>query len=45
VELVATTIEERLVEVWENVEKHMASIAYQVQEVKTSLEQLRIEAS
>jgi hypothetical protein len=45
VELVVTTVEERLAEVWENVEKHRASIIDQVQEVKTALEQLRIRAS
>jgi hypothetical protein len=45
VELVVTTVEERLAEVWENVEKHRASIADQVQEVKTVLEQLRIGAA
>ena len=43
VELVVTTVEERLDDVWENVEKHMALIAYQVQEVKIVLEKLRIE--
>jgi hypothetical protein len=37
VELVVKTVEERLTEVWENVEKHRASIAYQVKEVKTML--------
>jgi hypothetical protein len=42
VELVATTIEDRLSEAWENVEKHRASIIEQVQEVKTALEQLNI---
>jgi hypothetical protein len=44
VELVATTVEDRLSEVWENVEKHRASIFEQVQEVKTMLEKLRIRA-
>jgi hypothetical protein len=42
VELVVTTVEERLAEVWENAEKHKDSIANQVQEVKVSLEKLRI---
>jgi hypothetical protein len=45
VELVATTVEEILVEVWENVEKHRALIADQVQEVKTALEKIRIGAA
>jgi hypothetical protein len=44
VELIATTVEDRLSEVWENVEKHRDSILEQVQEVKTALEQLRIRA-
>jgi len=43
--LVATTIEERLAEVWENVEKQRASIADQVQDVKIALEKLRIGAT
>jgi hypothetical protein len=38
VELVATIVEERLAKVWENAEKHRASIVDQVQEVKTALE-------
>jgi hypothetical protein len=42
VELIAMTVEDRLSEVWENVENHRASILEQVQEVKTALEQLRI---
>jgi hypothetical protein len=42
VEIVATTIEYRLSELWENVEKHRDSIFEQVQEVKTVLEQLKI---
>jgi hypothetical protein len=42
VELKATTFEDRLSKAWENVEKHMASIIEQVQEVKTALEQLKI---
>jgi hypothetical protein len=45
VELLVTVVEERLVEVWENTEKHKASIADQVQEVKTVLENLRIEVA
>jgi hypothetical protein len=45
VELVATIVEERLAEVLENVERHMASIADQVKEVKVVLEQLGIEAT
>jgi hypothetical protein len=44
VELIAMTVEDRLSEVWENVENHRASILEQVQEVKTTLEQLRIRA-
>jgi hypothetical protein len=44
VELVATTVEDRLSEVWENAEKHRDSILEQVQEVKTVLEQFRIRA-
>jgi hypothetical protein len=44
VELVVTTVKERLIEVWDNVEKQRASIGDQVQEVKTTLEQLRIRA-
>lgn len=44
-ELVATIVEERLAEVWENAKKHRASIVVQVQEVKTALEQLRISAA
>jgi hypothetical protein len=44
VELIATTVEDRLSEVWENMENHRASILEQVQEVKTALEQLRIRA-
>jgi hypothetical protein len=42
VELIATTVEDRLLEVWENVENHRVSILEQVQEVKTALEKLRI---
>jgi hypothetical protein len=42
VEMIAMTVEDRLSEVWENVENHRASILEQVQEVKTVLEQLRI---
>jgi hypothetical protein len=42
VELVATTVEDRLLEVWENVEKHRASIMEKAQEVKTVLEQFWI---
>jgi hypothetical protein len=42
VKLVVTIFEERLAEVWENVEKHRDSIVNQVQEVKTAMEQLRI---
>ena len=44
-DLVATIVEDRLDEVWENAEKHRASIFDQVQEVKTALEQLRIEVA
>jgi hypothetical protein len=44
VELVVTTVEEILVEVWENEEKNRDLIADKVQEVKTMLEQLRIRA-
>jgi hypothetical protein len=44
VELVATTIEDRLSEAWENAKKHRDSIIEQVQEVKTALEQLKIRA-
>jgi hypothetical protein len=42
VELVATTNEEILVEVWENAEKHRYLIADQVQAIKILLEQIRI---
>jgi hypothetical protein len=42
VELIATTIEDRMLEGWENVEKHKASILEIIQEVKNALEQLRI---
>jgi hypothetical protein len=42
VELISMTVEDRLLEVWENAENHKASILEQVQEVKTALEQLRI---
>jgi hypothetical protein len=35
VELIATTVEDRLSEVWENVENHRASILEKIQEVKT----------
>jgi hypothetical protein len=45
VELVATTVEERLVEVWENVEKHRASIADQVQEVKIVAREVKDQGS
>jgi hypothetical protein len=38
VELVATPVEEILAEVWENVDKYMASIVDQVKELKTTLE-------
>jgi hypothetical protein len=44
VELIATTVEDRLSEVWENTENHRASILEKIQEVKTALEQLRIRA-
>jgi hypothetical protein len=44
VELIATTVEDRLSEVWENAENHRASILEKIQEVKTALEQLRIRA-
>jgi hypothetical protein len=42
VELISTTVEDRLSKVWENAENHRYSIMEQVQEVKTALEQLRI---
>jgi hypothetical protein len=42
VELIATTVEYRLSKVWENVDKHRVSILEQVQDVKTTLENLRI---
>jgi hypothetical protein len=35
-------VEDRLSEVWENAENHRASILEKIQEVKTTLEQLRI---
>jgi hypothetical protein len=41
-DLIATTVEDRLSEVWENEENHRYSILEQVQEVKNALEQLRI---
>jgi hypothetical protein len=42
VELIATKVEDRLSEVWENTKNHRASILEQIQEVKIVLEQLRI---
>jgi hypothetical protein len=45
VDLVVTTVKEKLTEVWENAEKQRDSIVNQVQEVKTTLGQLRIGAS
>jgi hypothetical protein len=42
IELIATTVEDRLSEVWENAENHRASILEHVQEVKIMLEHLRI---
>jgi hypothetical protein len=42
VELIATTVEDRLSEVWENAENHRASILEKIQEVKTVLEQLKV---
>jgi hypothetical protein len=42
VELIAMRVEDRLSEVWENTEKHKASILEQIQEVKNALEQLWI---
>jgi hypothetical protein len=42
VELVAITVEHRLLEVWENAEKNQALIFEKKQEVKNALEQLRI---
>jgi hypothetical protein len=38
VEIIATTIKDRLSEVWENSENHQASILEQVQAVKNTLE-------
>jgi hypothetical protein len=42
VELIAKTVEDRLSELWENVENHRDSILKHVQQVKTALEKLRI---
>jgi hypothetical protein len=42
VDLIATTVEDRLSDMWENVENHRASILEQIQEVKTALEQLKV---
>jgi hypothetical protein len=44
VELIATTVQDQLSEVWENVENHRDLILEKIQEVKTVLEQLRIRA-
>jgi hypothetical protein len=41
-ELIAMTVEDRLSDVWENVENHQASILEQIQEVKIMLEQLKV---
>jgi hypothetical protein len=38
VELISTTVEDQLSEVWENVENHQASILEKIKEVKTALE-------
>jgi hypothetical protein len=38
VELIKTTVEDRLSEIWENVENHGASILEKIQEAKTGLE-------
>jgi hypothetical protein len=42
VELIATTVEDRLSEVWENAKNHIASILEQIQEVKIALEKLKV---
>jgi hypothetical protein len=41
-ELIATTVEDQLSEVWENDESHRASIMEKIQKVKTMLEKSRI---
>ena len=42
VELIATIVEDWLLDVWENIENHWASISEKIQEVKTVLEQLKV---
>jgi hypothetical protein len=41
VEMIAMTVEDRFSKVWENTKNHRASILEKIQEVKTTLEQLR----
>jgi uncharacterized protein (DUF342 family) len=42
VDFISTIVEDRMPDIWENVNNHKASILEQIQEVKNVLEQLKV---